>query len=55
MTNEEKNNALRLVYTLARYDDATSIKQLARILNYDATQLIKDIEALKNVCCQRIK
>lgn len=46
MTNEEKNNALRLVYTLARYDDATSIKQLARILNY---------EALKNVCCQGIK
>lgn len=49
MTNEDKNNAYRLIYALLRYDDDATIRQLAKLLNYDIKQLRKDIASLRKL------
>ncbi len=49
MTSEDKNNAYRLIYALLRYDDDVTIRQLAKLLNYDMQQLKKDISSLRKL------
>ena len=43
---ETRNNALRLAYTLERQADPSTVRKLAQALQYDPTQLQKDIAAL---------
>lgn len=44
---EDRNNAYRLIYVLLRYDDDATIRQLAKLLNYDIQQLQNDIASLR--------
>ena len=46
MTEQEKHNAQRLAFAIERHADPGTIRQLAKLLNYEPAQLGKDIEAL---------
>ena len=46
MTEQEKHNAQRLAFAIERHADPGTIRQLARLLNYESDQLRTDIEAL---------